>query len=70
MAESELTDALEQVLVDFVQTPNWSADAEPPEDNEEWRRGYEAAQVNLREALKPWWPFGGPLTLAKQASGK
>jgi uncharacterized protein YijF (DUF1287 family) len=33
---------LEKVLSDFVQTPEeWGS--EPPEDNLDWRRGYESA---------------------------
>ena len=57
---------LERRLIEFVQTPDWSPDAEPPEDNADWRAGYEAAQSNLREELKPWWPLAGCLNLSEE----
>ena len=56
-------DVVERLLVDFIQSPKWNPNADAPEDNADWREGYEAALNNLREALKPWWPLGGPLTL-------
>lgn len=61
---------LEQRLLAFVDRPNWSPDAVEPENHPEWRAGYEAAQANLREELKPWWPFGGPLNLAALDEGE
>lgn len=54
---------LREKLIAFVQQPKWRDDAAEPEDNPDWRSGYEAALSNLREELKPWWPFGGPLRL-------
>jgi hypothetical protein len=53
---------LARELESFVQKNEWGS--EEPENNADWQRGYECAQSNLREALKPWWPLGGPLTLS------
>ena len=53
--------ALDDLLVNFVQRPEWREDAVEPENSPEWRAGYEAAQSNLREELKLWWPRGGLL---------
>lgn len=64
------TDGLERlakVLVEFTHAPDWSPDAVAPEDNADWRCGYECALSNLRETLKPWWPYAQPLNLAALA---
>ncbi len=52
----------EKMLNAFLNSRAWGS--EEPENNRDWQDGFNSALECLREELRPWYPFGGPLDLA------